>query len=74
MTLLCSDWASPTWDEHEWTRVRDMTVQEILGKREQAAKTAQQAHCLECPNFVKHVRTLSTHTSSTNSAKLTPRL
>lgn len=31
-----------------------MTVREIFEKRKQAASTAQQAQCLECPQFMKH--------------------
>jgi len=52
---LCRDWTASAWDEIDWYRVKDMSVREIHDKRRAAAATAQDAHCLECPNFVKHV-------------------
>lgn len=52
---LCHDWTASAWDEIDWYRVKDMSVREIHDKRRAAGATAQGAHCLKCPNFVKHV-------------------
>lgn len=52
---LCADWTSSAWDEVDWSRIKDMSIREILDKRRAAAAVAQGAHCLQCPNFVKHV-------------------
>lgn len=52
---FCGDWTSPAWDELDWSRVKDMTVREVLDKRMVSAATAQERRCLACPNFVTHV-------------------
>lgn len=52
---LCADWSLSSWDEVDWSRIKDMSIREILDKRRAAAAVAQGAHCLQCPNFVKHV-------------------
>lgn len=52
---LCDDWTSSEWDELDWYKVKDMTVREILDKRKRVTAIAQDAKCLHCPNFVKHV-------------------
>ncbi len=51
----CADWTSSAWDELDWSRIKEMTVRDLLDKRKVAASTAQQRKCLDCPSFVKHV-------------------
>lgn len=58
---LCTDWTTSTWDELDWYKVKDMTVRELLDQRKAVAAKAQDAKCLQCPTFVKHV---SRHTKS----------
>lgn len=53
---LFSSWTEPHWDELDWGRVKEMTTRDILERRSQEAAKAQQGHCFDCPNFVKHVR------------------
>ena len=35
--------------------MKELQTREILEHRKQEATKAQQAHALDCPNFVKHV-------------------
>lgn len=46
----------PEWDELDWARVKDLQLRNILDKRREAALAVEQCTCLQCPNFVKHVR------------------
>lgn len=52
---LCLNWTSSIWDEQDFSRVKDMTVREILDKRKTAATSAQDSRSISCPRFVKHV-------------------
>jgi antiviral helicase SKI2 len=52
---LYSSWTSPTWDELDWSKVKDLQVRELLVERQKMATIAQNAESLDCPNFVKHV-------------------
>lgn len=52
------DWKSADWNELDWDKVKDLHVRELLAERRQMAQVAQQAHCLSCPQFLKHVRDL----------------
>ena len=53
--MLYSSWISPTWDELDWSKVKDLQVRELLVERQKMATIAQNAESLNCPNFVKHV-------------------
>lgn len=50
-------WTKSTWDETDWSRVKELKVQEVLNERSKLATIAQKAQCLQCPNFLKHVKT-----------------
>lgn len=52
---LVKDWQSSAWDELDWVKVHDMSLREIIQKREQESKVAQEGRCLSCPQFLKHV-------------------
>lgn len=51
---LYSSWISTAWNEQEWDKVHELHVRELLAERREAAKTVENAKCLECPNFLKH--------------------
>lgn len=57
--MLYSSWISPTWDELDWSKVKDLQVRELLVERQKMATIAQNAESLNCPNFVKHVSIIS---------------
>jgi len=54
LPLFSSTYTSTTFDEIDWSRLKEMTVRDILDRRRTFASDAQSAHCLTCPNFVKH--------------------
>ena len=53
---ICAAWDQPTWDELDWSRIKELRSREIVENRRQEAIKVQNAHALECPSFVKHVR------------------
>lgn len=55
LTTRHNDWKSSDWDELEWDNVKDLQVRELVAERKKMADVAQQADCLKCPKFVKHV-------------------
>ena len=52
---ICVSWDQPQWNEIDWSRIKELTTRDLLEYRKQEAVKVQQAHCVECPNFVKHV-------------------
>lgn len=55
LTKYTSSWLKNEWDEIDWSRINELQVREILDEREAQAQKAQAGHCLQCPNFLKHV-------------------
>lgn len=53
---LCTSWTDKAWDELDWGRVKDMSVREVLEQRAQQVKIVESSACLQCPQFLKHVR------------------
>jgi len=51
---LCS-WTKEEWDEMDFSKIHDMQLRDILVKRGEQAKIAQNAVSLDCPHFIKHV-------------------
>lgn len=51
---LTTSWTSPTWDELDWSKVRDLSVRETLTARSSASSAAANAGCLLCPSLLKH--------------------
>ncbi|KAL9107716.1 MAG: hypothetical protein Q9227_007431 [Pyrenula ochraceoflavens] len=49
-----SAWTCGAWDELDWSKVKDLKVQEILRERAKFAAICQNAQCLTCPQFPKH--------------------
>jgi len=55
LTKYTNSWVDPAWDEVDWQRLKELQVREIMEKRQAQADIVQSAHCLQCPDFVKHV-------------------
>ncbi|KAK4695409.1 antiviral helicase SKI2, partial [Lecanoromycetidae sp. Uapishka_2] len=55
LVKICSSWSKSQWDELDWSRIKELTTRDILESRKQEASKVQQAHCLDCPKFVKHI-------------------
>jgi antiviral helicase SKI2 len=51
-----NDWTSKEYDEQDWNRVNELSVRELIADRARVAAIAQGAKCLDCPDFLKHVR------------------
>jgi antiviral helicase SKI2 len=45
----------------DMSRVKDLQLRDLIAKRLEEMKTAQEVECLKCPQFVKHV---SSHPNS----------
>jgi antiviral helicase SKI2 len=55
LAALCRSWEADEWNELDWSKVRELSLRDILAKRSGAATIAQKADCVKCPQFVKHV-------------------
>lgn len=53
-----NSWIHTGWGEIDWQRIKEMEIRDILDKRQAQAEIAQSCHCLQCPDFVKHVSAL----------------
>jgi antiviral helicase SKI2 len=53
---LCSSWELDEWNEMEYSRIHNLQLRETLVKRMEESVVAQKAKCLQCPQFIKHVR------------------
>ncbi|KAF2761126.1 antiviral helicase [Pseudovirgaria hyperparasitica] len=51
---VCKSWDFSDWNELDWTKIKDLSFQNILEARKQEAETAQHRACLQCPKFVEH--------------------
>jgi antiviral helicase SKI2 len=56
LNSLAEDWGKPEWTELDWTKVKDLSFQEIYEARKQQIAKAEDATCISCPGFAKHVR------------------
>lgn len=52
---VCRSWDQPQWNEMDWNRIKELTTRDLLERRKQEAVKVQQCHCIQCPDFVKHV-------------------
>ena len=51
-----SSWTSSTWQEADYSRVKDMNIRQLLEARTKAAQEAQEGEeCIVCPELPKHV-------------------
>ena len=53
---IFTSWNAAFWDELDWSRIKLLSIRDTLEAREHDLALAQDAECLMCPNFVKHVR------------------
>lgn len=51
---LCSSWTYRDWEEVNWRKIKDMSLQNLLDARSKAAEEAQGRKCLTCPKFLQH--------------------
>jgi antiviral helicase SKI2 len=51
---LCKSWNYKDWDEYDWSRIRDLTIRNILDERSKQAQIIAKSKCLTCPRFVHH--------------------
>jgi antiviral helicase SKI2 len=53
--IMYSSWTTPVWDEIYWDNlIKELQVRELLVTRKKLAGEIQNAHCLTCPEFLKH--------------------
>lgn len=51
---IFESWQSSHWDEMDWSRIKELTIREILERRKQEHLTIDNARSLECSLFVHH--------------------
>jgi len=52
---LCRTWQSPIWNEMDMSKIKNLNLQEIMGKRRQAEAIASSSRAVsQCSSFVKH--------------------
>ena len=54
---LCKSWDSRVWDEMDFSKIKSLALQEIIGKRREEAQVVQETATTPCPDFLKHVST-----------------
>lgn len=54
LIALATSWDAPTWDETDYSRLRDLSIRELLSARAAPAVAAQSGACLSCPAFARH--------------------
>lgn len=58
LSKICDLWTTPTWDEIDWSGIKELQLREILEKRQAQMSIVQSCKCLDCPDFLKHVSLL----------------
>lgn len=51
---ICKTWASDIWDEMDLSKLKNLQLQELIGKRKEAAAKASSLAAIECRQFTKH--------------------
>jgi antiviral helicase SKI2 len=51
---LCKSWTYRDWEEVNWRKIKDLSLQNILDARAKEAAEAQNRKCLTCPKFMQH--------------------
>jgi len=51
---LVKSWTYRDWEETNWRKIKDLSLQNILDAREKAAAEAQNRKCIDCPKFLQH--------------------
>jgi antiviral helicase SKI2 len=55
LAKICASWTLPEWEELDWSRIKELSIRDTMGLREQQLVKIENANCVECPTFVKHV-------------------
>lgn len=53
---LCQSWNYEDWDEYDYSRIKSLKFRELEEARRKEGQNAVHKRCLECPDFLKHVR------------------
>lgn len=56
---LCGSWDYEDWDEYDYSRIKSLKFRELEEARKREGQNAVSKMCLNCPNFLKHVRLAS---------------
>ncbi|RYP77493.1 hypothetical protein DL771_001066 [Monosporascus sp. 5C6A] len=51
---ICKTWDSDIWNEMDFSKIKSLPLQEIIGKRKEEAQVIQATATTPCPNFLKH--------------------
>jgi antiviral helicase SKI2 len=51
---LCKSWTYRDWEEVNWRKIKDLSLQNVLDARAKEAAEAQNRKCLTCPKFMQH--------------------
>ncbi|KAF3939661.1 hypothetical protein ABW19_dt0204916 [Dactylella cylindrospora] len=51
---LGQNWADDRWAELDWSKVRDLRFQEVLGARKAELQKIKKCESLKCPNLIRH--------------------
>lgn len=51
---LCKSWTYKNWEEVDWRKIKDMSLQNLLDARAKEAAEAQNRISLTCPKFMQH--------------------
>ncbi|RYP13888.1 hypothetical protein DL765_006676 [Monosporascus sp. GIB2] len=54
MLDICKTWDSDIWNEMDFSKIKSLPLQEIIGKRKEEAQVIQATATTPCPNFLKH--------------------
>ena len=54
VSRVFESWQSPYWDEMDWTRIRELSIREILESRKKQQLIIDNARSVECPKFIRH--------------------
>jgi len=54
LSRMCKDWESQIWNEHDWERIKEIQLRDVIERRRQEAIVTQKVKCLDCPQFLKH--------------------
>lgn len=56
LAATVSSWTSSTWEEIDYSRIKDMNIRQLLDARAKAAHETQEGEeCIVCPELPKHV-------------------
>ncbi|CAJ2503668.1 Uu.00g110620.m01.CDS01 [Anthostomella pinea] len=54
MLKICHTWESEMWDEISFSKIKSLSLQDIIQKRQQELATIEATATTSCPKFLKH--------------------